>query len=441
MSALRSLVTESPYQGYAYAYPHKSAYRRLQPTVPLRNLWAAEDRSRLFLYLHVPFCEMRCGFCNLFTIANPRFDLPEAYLAAFRRQARVSAEAVLPARVARVAIGGGTPTHLSPPELHALLDVAERDLGAALEEIPVSVETSPVTADDARLTVLRERGVDRISLGVQSFLDSEAAAAGRPQSRDQVEGALERIRQFGFPVLNVDLIYGLPGQTAATWVSSLHAALDYQPEELYLYPLYLRPETGLHRRGVPGHGDARLALYRLGRDLLLDAGYEQVSMRMFSRSGSAGSAEDSAYCCQEDGMLGIGCGARSYTQAVHYSTEYAVGRRGVKEILQRYVGMPSSGFAVADYGVRLDDEEQRRRHAIKSLLRCEGLSGAAYRQRFGTDVSDDLPELSELTASGLGEWDGDVLGLTPGGLECSDAIGPWLYSARVRATMEAFELR
>src|SRR4029077_751810 len=95
------------------------------PPVPLQELWATEPKDALFLYLHVPFCEMRCGFCNLFTTVNPREDLESAYLAALARQAAQVREAIGPASYARLAIGGGTPTYLAPEALHLLFSIAE----------------------------------------------------------------------------------------------------------------------------------------------------------------------------------------------------------------------------------------------------------------------------------------------------------------------------
>src|SRR5262249_22680455 len=143
MTRLQAMLAESPYQGYAYAYPHKTAYRLLQPPVSLHDVWAAERREALFLYLHVPFCEMRCGFCNLFTQTRPKEDVPRQYLQTLRRQALRVRAALEGARFARFAVGGGTPTYLDRAGLEALLDIAERVMGADLAAIPGSVETSP----------------------------------------------------------------------------------------------------------------------------------------------------------------------------------------------------------------------------------------------------------------------------------------------------------
>ena len=140
-------------------------------------------------------------------------------------------------------------------------------------------------------------------------------------------------------------------------------------------------------------------------------------------------------------MIGLGCGARSYTASLHYSSEYAVGRTGIKGILADYVNKPEEAFAWADYGVMLDGDEQRRRYVLSLLLQVEGLDLSAYRRRFVTSALDDLPHLAELMPHGLAELGDGRLRLTEAGIERSDALGPWLCSEAMRRRMEAYELR
>jgi oxygen-independent coproporphyrinogen-3 oxidase len=430
-------VVVRPYEAYVYAYPHKTAYRPLDPRPSLREVWAQERTDSLFLYLHVPFCEMRCGFCNLFTRTGAPAELVTSYLDALQRQAEAIRQA-LPheARFVTTAIGGGTPTYLEAAELARLLDLAEQTMGADFSTTPLGIETSPATATPDRLAVLAERGTTRISIGVQSFIDAEARAALRPQRRTEVETALAAIREAAFRTLNIDLIYGIDGQTPDTWRHSLDAALAWRAEEIYLYPLYVRPLTGL---GVLGRDwdDQRLGLYRQGRDHLLAAGYEQVSMRMFRLPGTDSGTE---YCCQSDGMVGLGCGARSYTSRLHYSFEYAVGVRHVRAIIDDFVRLPRTAFDVANVGFALDDLERRRRHLIQSLLQAEGLDRAAYKTRFGADVLDDFA-LDAFAERGWVADDSAHVRLTPEGLARSDAIGPALFSGRARDLMDSYDLR
>lgn len=432
------LLTQSPYQSYVYSYPHKTAYRSF-PARSLSEIWATEKRDALFLYIHIPFCEMRCGFCNLFTTVNHNDDVINQYVRAVQRQAQHVKAALGDAQFARFALGGGTPTQLPIAALEAVLDVAEDTMGARLAEMPISVEVSPETATFEKLQLLRDRGTDRISIGVQSFVDREVLATQRRQTSVQVQATLTRIREAGFPTLNLDLIYGLPGQTIDTWLHSIQAALQFQPEEIYLYPLYVRPLTGL---GLSDRqwDDSRLACYRAGRDFLRAEGYTQVSMRMF-RSHQAIESSRPIYCCQADGMVGLGCGARSYTRSLHYSNDYAVNAKEIRSIIEQYVTRDDTAFAVADYGFELDREEQQRRFILLSLLSEEGLNCLAYCDRFGSDALTDFPELQQLIDWNLAYPQTNLLVLTELGIERSDAIGPWLFSHRVHSLMNQCTLK
>ncbi|MFJ7125331.1 STM4012 family radical SAM protein [Streptomyces sp. NPDC098101] len=438
-------LTPRPYRSYVYAYPHKTAYRELSEPPELAALWAGEPKDALSLYAHVPFCEVRCGFCNLFTRIGAPGELTTRYLDALDRQATAVREALgdgEPVRFATAAFGGGTPTFLTAAELERLCDIAERRMGADLRAVPLSVETSPATATADRLAVLAERGATRLSIGVQSFVEAEARAAVRPQRRADVEAALGRIRDTGVPVLNIDLIYGIDGQTEESWRRSLDAALAWRPEELYLYPLYVRPLTGLGRTAPEDDrewDERRLRLYRHGRDHLLERGYAQVSMRMFRRRDAAPLGPDD-HACQTDGMIGLGCGARSYTSALHYSFDYAVDMREIRSIIDAYT--ETRDFSRARVGRWVDAGEARRRHLLQSLLQAEGMPVAGYEERFGSSPFADFPgELGLFEALGWldGEAPEGLLRLSPEGLAHSDGLGPELFSPGVRAAMAAYE--
>ncbi|GCE29140.1 coproporphyrinogen III oxidase [Dictyobacter alpinus] len=442
--SLPNMLGSTPYTSYTYAYPHKTAYRTFESPLPLHEIWQEADRQAPFLYLHVPFCEMRCGFCNLFTTINPATDFVEDFLRMLKLEAGQVRAELGPVAIARMAIGGGTPTYLEPQQLERLFGIAEGLFGVTPGTVPLSVETSPLTATPERLQVLKDHGTDRISIGVQSFMEDEVRRSGRAQQTSTVHQALTTIRALDFAHLNIDLIYGLPGQTIANWEKSLRAALAYQPEEIYLYPLYVRPLTGLDRiQQRSGHDkdeDIRLACYQAARDLLLEAGYQQVSMRMF-QSKRATVQNGPVYCVQDDGMIGLGCGARSYTRSHHYSNEYAVSARGVKAILAEYIATPAEAFASARFGFTLDADEQHRRYVLKSLLETGGLDRQSYQDRFNQDVFQHLPQITELLTLDLVVERSGLLLLTERGMAYSDTIGPWLYSAQVRQRMEGYTLR
>ena len=436
MIRLIDLLDQPNQEGYAYAYPHKSAYRELEPPVSLGPLWQKENLTDAFLYFHVPFCEMRCGFCNLFTSVQPKADFLEKTIQSTLRQSRILSGVITPEKVGHLAFGGGTPSFVPALQLRHLFEQLGSHWSLQFSNVQTSFETSPGTIDDELLKVLREFSVDRISMGVQSFAPAELKQLGRPQSIPEVFAAVEKINNYDFPILNLDLIYGMQDQTIDSWLESVSQTIELSPEEIFLYPLYVRSLTGLDRTGKTV-GQQRRELYLAAREVLLDAGYIQDSMRLFRRKNVSVTAQ---YCCQEEGMIGLGPGARSYTRELHYSSEYAVSRTGVRSIIQDFCEREEAQFLLADYGTWLNLEEQKRRYVIKSILKKDGLDVDDYRQWFGSEVYDEFEQLNELGELKFANLTKEKIQLTPLGLSHSDFIGPWLYSESVKTRMEAFEV-
>ncbi|WP_322924948.1 STM4012 family radical SAM protein [Paenibacillus campi] len=391
-------LTAAPYRSYLYSYPHKTAYRELNPPLALEHLWAQERLESYFLYMHIPFCAARCGFCNLFTLPDKRLDVHTQYVDALERQAQQWAPFMQGTPFSRFAIGGGTPTLLAPEQLKRLFDIAERVMGVQLDQTSISVETSPDTVTADRLDILRSVGVDRISMGIQSFIEAESKAIYRPQNPALARRALELLKRYEFPLLNVDLIYGLPGQTVDSWLYSLQEALAYEPGEIFIYPLYVREHTILKPGQTGLEHDIRMELYEAARTRLIQAGYTQYSMRRFAKPFSSHKSL-LPYSCQEEGMVGLGCGARSYTRDVHYASRYGVSVAATRSIIANYVA--ADRYDVADYGFVLNEQESRRRFVLKALLHREGLEQTAYTARFGSLLFEDLPELKQLVWTGL----------------------------------------
>lgn len=438
---IKEPLFENPFVGYAYSYPHKHAYRPFESALPLEALWQDEPKENLFLYLHIPFCEMRCGFCNLFTVANPKGNIEELYIHALKTQATIVKEAIGASQFTRLAVGGGTPTFLELPLLEQLFSIIQHTLQTNTHDVPFSFEMSPKTITPEKLNFLYQNGVDRVSIGIQSFVENEQKTLGRPQKNKEVFDALAMIRAVDFKTLNLDLIYGAYGQTADSWLFSLQSALAYQPEEIFIYPLYTRPLTGIEKM-AKNELDNRFHLYLLAKEYLTSQGYEQISMRMFRLKSLDKSSHNLQYCCQEDGMLGLGAGARSYTKQVHYSSDYAVGSKNVKSIIENYIAKTAADHAVADYGIRLNEDECKRRYLIKSILQVAGLDKQQYQAFFKSDVLEEHPKLIQLFESGLCFVENDTqIKLTSAGLDLSDAIGPWLYSDEIVSKIKEFDLK
>jgi oxygen-independent coproporphyrinogen-3 oxidase len=140
-------------------------------------------------------------------------------------------------------------------------------------------------------------------------------------------------------------------------------------------------------------------------------------------------------------MVGIGCGARSYTDTLHYSNEYAVSSKEVRDILQAYIQTPDETFDYATYGFQLNIEEQHRRYILLSLLSNEGINLTAYQQRFQSNIYTDFPELKQLIDLQLATQPKQILYLTEKGIEYSDTIGAWLFSEQVNQLMQTYNIK
>ncbi|MFN2109302.1 MAG: radical SAM family heme chaperone HemW, partial [Anaerolineae bacterium] len=195
------------------------------------------------LYVHIPFCRQRCTYCDFNTYSGLQALRP-AYVEALRRELHVRAT-----RYPRIAgttlyFGGGTPSLLPPEIVRAIIDDARKDL-ALSPDAEITLEANPGTIDAESLAALREAGVNRLSLGVQSAHDDELRLLGRIHTWEEAVSAVTTARQEGFDNLSIDLMYDLPRQSLARWQETVERVLALTPEHLSLYALTVEPETPL----------------------------------------------------------------------------------------------------------------------------------------------------------------------------------------------------
>ena len=426
------MLFENPYECYLYSYPHKTAYREFPGPVPLREAIAGRKREEAHLYMHLPFCQSRCGYCNLFTTMGTDRD---DYLRALRQHARhwQEAGAAEAFRFLSFAIGGGTPLLLEPPQLQELFDMAREYFRVDSSRIPVSIETAPGQTTPEKLSVLQANKTERVSIGIQSFHAGELKTLNRNHQPETALKALELLKQFNFPVLNIDLIYGIPGQTRKSFLHSLEQALAFLPQEIFLYPLYIRPRTTLEKTGAAHQQDRQQTynLYLTGRDYLLSHGFTQTSMRRFTTCPEDRAAPE--FSCSEENMISVGCGGRSYIGNLHFSEHYAVEQPACREILKDYINRKN--YSGIHHGFVLPENELKRRFILKNLLYYKGLDASLYSAIYGTLPEEDFPLLADLLANGLCTRDTGHWRLTPAGLSYSDAIGPAFISGEVKQLM------
>jgi oxygen-independent coproporphyrinogen-3 oxidase len=439
---LRQQLRDNAYPGYVYGYPHKKAYRDLTPR-PLADVWADETRHDLYCYVHIPFCNQRCSFCNLFTFVPAGASPAAVYLNALAREMEAYRRALPDARFRHLYLGGGTPTFLTTEELQQLMNDLRNILGVEPERTHSCIEASPETVDEEKITALRAMGFQRLSLGIQSLVAEELRQVNRRFDFAQNRRAIDQIGRAGFPHFNIDLIYGLPGQTAASWRYSLDAVIDSAATSLFLYPLYIRPLTGLDRRAeeLPCPTTHAMGeMYDAARERLLAVGFRQLTMRQFRRDSEVASSSDNTeYRCQRSGMVGLGAGARSYTRALHYSTPWRMVARNIRGVVETYCRRMQEGDTDVSHGFVLNADERQRRFVIQSLL-YDGLDLADFSATFAEDVRACFaPQWEALEAEDCVRLGEGIIRLTDRGVRHADVVGQLFFSERVQHLMNTYE--
>jgi len=416
----------SRYVSYMYSYPHKTAYRTLTPPVSLSPYLERLEGREASLYFHIPFCAHKCGYCNLFSQQCCDAERISLYLHTMRRQAEQLSVAAQGLKFTSFAVGGGTPLILDEGQLEELFCLAEL-FGVHPSRVFTSVETSPEYTQKSVLRQLRARGVERLSMGVQSFNETELKKLKRRPGLGTVVGALENIVEAGFPQFNLDLIYGIEGQTVESFMRSLNTALTYRPNELFIYPLYVRPGTRINVRSTD---DIGYAIYKSARELLVGQGFVQTSMRRFVRRETT----ETEFSCGDEVMLSCGAGGRSYLGNLHYATPYAVRQQAIADEIDHYIR--TTDFMTVANGFLLSTEEMQIRFIIKNLMYHRGVDLAEYEKRFGEKPDRNL--FREFTDRGWIEETGRIVRLTEEGMAYSDYIGQAFISPVVRKLMSEY---
>lgn len=426
----------NPYLQYMYSYPHKTAYGPLDG-ISLRDHVSCLKGPGHGLYVHLPFCRSKCGYCNLFSVTGQDSGQIDRYLETVERQSRQYQGLLEPweTEFSELVIGGGTPLLLSAEQLSRMFGILHTCFGSARGR-EIVIETAPNETVREKLEVLKGEGVTRVSMGIQSFSDKELGTLKRQHGAKKAREALELLKTFAFPCVNVDFIYGIPGQTVESLLDSLKEALTYGPEEIFLYPLYIKHGAGLLKAGSGGlvlDPDQALLQYREASAYLRSEGYRQDSMRRFVRE-----EEPRGYSeCGFGTSLALGCGGRSYLGALHASSPYAITRTDCLRQLKAYED--TTDFTKITHGFLLSEEELRRRYVIRHLLIRPGILESRYEELFGKRVREDFPVLLTWESEGYICREGLFLTLTERGLALSDYLGPQLISDAVWARMEMWE--
>lgn len=361
------------------------------------------------IYVHIPFCQARCTYCDFNTYAGLEPLIP-AYVAAISQEVELSGERWGRLAVPTVYFGGGTPS-LLPPDLLAKTLHTLRSTFHVLPDAEITIEANPGTVNTDKLCQLRALGVNRLSLGIQSSCDDELCLLGRIHTWAQAMEAVEAARAAGFDNLNLDFIYGLPGQTLTTWNKTMKAALALDPEHLSLYCLTIEENTPLARRIAesqiaPPDPDLAADMYELAEKTLTEAGFLHYEISNWAKLNSHMCRHNLIYWRNEP-WLGIGAGAHSWLDKHRWANAYHP---------QKYVAALERDHIPVIEKEAIDQQLEMSETMIMGLRLAEGIDDARFRARFGVGLERAFgTELDELQHLGLLVWDGHVARLTSRG--------------------------
>ena len=365
-------------------------------------------------YVHVPFCRHRCGYCN-FTLVADRDDLIGDYLRAIELELRSLGE---PREVDTLFFGGGTPTHLPPHQLRGLIETARRwfPLAAGYE---LSVEANPADLDERTLAVLAECGVNRLSIGGQSFDAATLTTLERDHAPDQLRNVVAAA-QHCVPSVSLDLIFGVPGQSLESWNADLAAALELAPQHVSTYGLTFERGTAFWKRlleGELGRLDEEIerSMYATAIDTLVGAGFEHYEVSNFAQPGHRCRHNETYWTGR--GYHAVGPGAARYIDG-----RREMNHRSTITWLKRVL----SGQSPVAESETLTPPDRAREFLVFALRRLEGIDRQTFAKQTGQQIDDLVGEpLARFVDEGLLADDGRRVRLSRAGLFVSDALWPY----------------
>lgn len=381
-------------------------------------------KKRLGIYIHIPFCLSKCAYCDFNSAPPSSDDIIPKYIDALIHHFESYADAARDYEVDSVFIGGGTPTSIPPSELFRLIKAVKKNFGLinprASSRVEFSVEANPATVQYSTLRRMRRMGVNRLSIGLQSANEDELKMLSRIHTRRDFLDSYKMAREAKFTNINVDLMFGIPCQTANSLSRTIRYVTSKHPEHISLYDLKIEPGTAFYRDYdkiapyLPGE-DNEADMYRMAIDQLRDAGYLQYEISNFARPGHMCVHNLKYWNCDE--YLGFGVSAHSYFNGNRFSFTPDLGRyiQGVTE--------PESKIRITDECEEITERERMGEYVMLRLRLVAGIREEDFITRFGRSFGSIYgKKCRKYIEGGYMIKDSDSYSLTPEGMFVSNYI-------------------
>lgn len=368
----------------------------------------------LSLYVHIPWCVRKCPYCD-FNSHQKQGELPEdLYVDALLQDCQQTSEFAQGRPLQSIFFGGGTPSLFSARAFNRLLSGLADSIPFA-SDIEITLEANPGTAERVKFADYRSAGINRLSIGVQSFDDLQLQHLGRIHGSDDARMAIEFARAAGFDNLNIDIMYGLRGQSSADAMRDLRSAIDFAPEHLSWYQLTIEPNTEFYKRPpVLPEDDALIDIQDSGLALLRDAGYTRYEISAFARDGRM--ARHNLNYWRFGDYIGIGAGAHGKITLV---SQGQIVRTRKKKQPEHYLG--SEGQFSADTQA-IATEDLAIEYLLNVLRMAEGFSIEAFETATGLGFEHIQKQVSSLQTQALLSFDNDHIRPTEKGQQFLNSV-------------------
>ena len=376
-------------------------------------------RKKLELYVHIPFCEKKCLYCDFLSF-SAEDDLHKAYVDKLIEEIRVQAKNYSDYQISSIFIGGGTPSVIKAVYISNIMSaIYEAFIVESLAE--VSIECNPGTVDIDKLLVYKQSGINRISVGLQSSIDKELQHLGRVHTYADFLYSYEKIRESGYKNVNIDLMSALPWQTLDSWKSTLKKVVMLKPEHISAYSLII--EEGTEFSKIYGSPEGRKFLpteeverdmYHSTIDILKNYGYERYEISNYAKPGYE-SKHNIGYWTGEE-YLGFGIGASSYVYGRRFHVE-----KDIKKYLD--INMKRDIMPLYQNIHELSTKEKMEEFMFLGLRLTKGVLVTDFYDRFGMELIDVFEKQVQKNISfGLLKYDNLYLRLTDKGLDLSNRV-------------------
>ena len=374
--------------------------------------------NNLGLYIHIPFCRKKCKYCDFLSFPCTSEQVYREYVTALCMEMDSRREDCESYVVDSVFIGGGTPSLISPEDIRRLMDTVRKDFHLA-EDAEITIETNPASITQAKLDAYLASGINRISIGIQSFDNHILRRLGRLHDKNEAFQKIQMVRKSGFTNINIDLMFGIPEQPMKTWLDTIRQGIFLGPQHISLYSLQLEKGTPLYKEVyedklfAPTPEILDREMYHEAIRLLRQAGYVhyEISNTAFPGKESKHNLKYWSY----DEYLGLGPGASSFFGGQRFKNHGKMNRY-IDAIKKHQVPMDERSIE------RYSEQEEMGIYVFTGLRKAEGISLDDFRQRFQRDLFSVYDPAILRRYKGLLKLSENQLYLTDAGMDVSNTV-------------------